>query len=233
VSRPFADIVRDSRIIPGIHHYCDEWCERCPHTHRCLAFRCEAAYRKLNGRSGSEPTFRTKVEAQAFARQLAVAEGAGAPEGNPSLTGSREAGGLRTGDPLARAAWDYALGVSMWLVLSPDDLQQLRSGSSPSSEEIVLWFHLRIYLKLVRALIAQECARAGRPVQSDEANGFAKLALVSVRRSRQALLHLKATGVCVADNSLLALLDTLERGIDERFPDARGFARIGLDVPAA
>jgi hypothetical protein len=33
--------------------------------------------------------------------------------------------------------------------------------------------------------------------------------------------------------TLLGLLDAIEGGIDERFPDARGFVRVGLDVPAA
>jgi hypothetical protein len=95
---------------------------------------------------------------------------------------------------------------------------------------VVLWFHLRIYLKLVRAVAAREQELPGRGV-SDEANGCAKLTLVSVRRSRQALLHLKAEGA-QGVAPLLALLETLERGIDERFPDARAFVRIGHDAPA-
>ena len=32
---------------------------------------------------------------------------------------------------------------------------------------------------------------------------------------------------------LVSVLDTLERGIDERVPDARSFVRLGLDVPVA
>jgi hypothetical protein len=27
-----------SEIIPGIHNYCDRWCERCPMTTRCAVF---------------------------------------------------------------------------------------------------------------------------------------------------------------------------------------------------
>jgi hypothetical protein len=32
-------------------------------------------------------------------------------------------------------------------------------------------------------------------------------------------------------NDLTSTLETLERGIEERFPDARMYVRIGLDVP--
>lgn len=28
----------DERFIPGIHQYCDRWCERCDFSHRCLKF---------------------------------------------------------------------------------------------------------------------------------------------------------------------------------------------------
>jgi hypothetical protein len=232
VNGPFLDIARDSRLIPGVHHYCDEWCDRCPHTRRCLAFRCEAAYRKLKGRSGSEPTFRNTREASEFARHVAAVEGRQTPEaGALPAAACPQAAGSRTNDPLVQTAWEYALGVSMWLVLSPEDLRQLRVGTAPSSEEVVLWFHFRIYLKLVRAMAARDQELPGRGL-GDEANGCAKLTLVSVRRSRQALLHLKTEGAHgVAP--FLALLERLERGIDERFPDARAFVRIGHDAPAA
>jgi hypothetical protein len=229
VNRLFLDIARDTRLIPGVHHYCDEWCERCPNTRRCLAFRCEAAYRKLKGLGDGEPTFRRAREASEFARQLAEVEGREMPQSGAQ--GSQEAG-FKSDDPLARTAWEYALAVSMWLVLSPDDLRKLRVGATPSSEEVVLWFHFRIYLKLLRALVAHERTLADVRLGNDEANGCAKLTLVAVRRSRNALIHLKADGA-PAVGPLVTLLETLERGIDERFPDARGFVRVGLDVPAA
>lgn len=28
----------NARFIPGIHHYCDRWCERCDFSHRCLKY---------------------------------------------------------------------------------------------------------------------------------------------------------------------------------------------------
>ena len=60
--RAFLEIARDPRVIPGVHHYCDEWCACCALTSRCLAFRCTEAYRKEKGRAAPEPPFRTSVE---------------------------------------------------------------------------------------------------------------------------------------------------------------------------
>jgi hypothetical protein len=36
----FLAIAKDPTIIPGVHHHCDEWCDYCLVTNRCLAFRC-------------------------------------------------------------------------------------------------------------------------------------------------------------------------------------------------
>jgi hypothetical protein len=55
---------------------------------------------------------------------------------------------------------------------------------------------------------------------------------VAVARSRRALLQLQTGAAARTVAPLLACLDTIERGIDERFPSARAFVRVGLDVPA-
>jgi hypothetical protein len=244
MSRTFVEIARDPRLIPGVHHYCDEWCEVCPVTSRCLAFRCTAAYRKERGLRQDEPTFQTTADAIAFTHSLAAAEGRTTPELDALLAAGSASAGFKTADRLADLAWQYAVGVSLWLVITPDELRLLRSGPTPSPEEVVLWHHLRIYLKLTRALVAKE--RLGEPKarlalpRSDsgpdraleEINGSAKLTLVAVQRSRKALQQLRKSAAGDTASTLVALLDRLERGLDERFPTARAFVRVGLDVPA-
>ncbi len=61
--------------------------------------------------------------------------------------------------------------------------------------------------------------------------GSAKLALVSIERSRAALRALRTDANATDVAGLVALLDAIERGLDERFPGARSFVRLGLDVP--
>lgn len=224
----FADAARDTRFIRGVHHYCDEWCDMCPVSGRCLAFRCMAIYRREKGRRQGETTFRTPGEVVEFTRHLAAAEGVCTPGLDAALAEAAQPVGFRSLEPLAKVAWQYALAVSMWLVLTPDDLRRMRTGPGPSPEEIVLWYHLRIYIKLVRATAAQE-SPASRS-HDEDADGFAKLTLVCIQRSRKALLQMKKRpNGAEAVPPLLAMLDTLEREIDRRFPNARAFVRFGLD----
>ncbi len=234
MNRKYLEIARDPRIIPGVHRYCDEFCEHCAVSDRCLAFRCTTVYRRQQGRRDSEPTFLTGREATEFARELTAIEGVGVPGLDTALGGEQGTGGLRTKDPLTALAWEYALGVSLWLVLTPEELRQLSARSSgPAPEAIVLWHHLRIHMKLVRATKAHVRAATGARHWHDDAVGCAKVALVSLQRSREALLRLKTSASARTVESLVSVLDDLERGVDERFPEARSYVRPGLDAPAA
>ena len=64
----FLAIAQYPRIIPGVHHYCDEWCDYCPVTRRCLGFLCVEAFRKDRGRTETEETFASSDEAFEFTR---------------------------------------------------------------------------------------------------------------------------------------------------------------------
>ena len=78
-SSSFLAIAKDHAIIPGVHHHCDEWCDCCAVTARCLAFRCTAVFRNEHGRADGQPTFRSIEEAVAFTRAAAEVEGTSTP----------------------------------------------------------------------------------------------------------------------------------------------------------
>ena len=83
--------------------------------------------------------------------------------------------GLETADPLASVAWEYAVGAAfLFTAPSMSHLGRGRRAVTPAPEEVVLWHHLRIYMKLVRALVSRSV---------DDANGCAKLVLVSSAKS--------------------------------------------------
>ena len=88
------------------------------------------------------------------------------------------------------------------------------------------------YLKVVRALVSRETAPPERPRRRAR---VAKLALVSIERSRSALEWLRGIGGDrgARRDPLIALLDTLASGLNERFPESRSFLRLGLDCPVA
>jgi hypothetical protein len=143
--------------------------------------------------------------------------------------------GVRTEDPLADRALEYAVRTELALLPVALQLGSRRPSQPPtvpSAEEVVMWYHARIYMKIFRALVsaASDCARGPR---GDEARGCAKLAIVSIDRSRAALQLLRrSTGADLID-PLIAMLGELDRGLEERFPEVRSFVRVGLDCPVA
>ena len=39
----FLQLATDPNLIPGVYNACDQWCDYCPVTARCLAFKCQPA----------------------------------------------------------------------------------------------------------------------------------------------------------------------------------------------
>jgi hypothetical protein len=231
----FLAIAQDPRIIPGVHHYCDEWCTYCPVTARCLAFRCTEEFKKQHGRGDNDPTFANMDEAVAFTRELSAIEGVRTDELDALVSRPPGKSGLETSDPIASIAWEYAVRAGHLMTPVAQEIASMPrepSAGAPGAIETLLWYHLRIYMKVVRALVGLETSTEG--AGSEDALGCAKLALVSIERSRTALLSFRkiggARGKRAAD-PLIALLDALSAGLDERIPRARAFVRFGLDCP--
>jgi hypothetical protein len=232
-SSSFLAIAKDPAIIPGVHHHCDEWCDYCAVAARCLVFGCTAVFRNEHGRADGEPTFRSIEEAVEFTRAVAEVEGTSTPELDALVAHGAAGAGMETSDRLAAIACDYAAHVAMGF--APIALlvanAPVRPGG-PEPEEVLLWYHVRIYLRTVRALVARE-GRAPGGDRTEDAIGSAKLVLVAVRKSRAAVEALQAREPADDFTDLLSLLDALEHGLDERFPGARAYLRIGLDVLVA
>jgi hypothetical protein len=229
----FLIIARDPAIIPGVHHHCDEWCDYCPVTSRCLAFRCMAEFRRQHRRPGTGVPFANMEEAVRFTREVATIEGTPTDDLDALVAGPPGQSGIETSDPLAATAWEYAVRAALFMVPAASTRVRPRPGiAGPESVEVVLWHHLRIYMVMFRALVERERG-SGSADRIEHANGCAKLALVSVQRSRAALQALRGAADEAEIQGLIALLDVLERGVDERFPTARAFVRVGLDCPVA
>jgi len=230
----FLAIARDPRIIPGVHHYCNEWCDYCPVTARCCGYLCTELHRQRHGRKDGEPTFTAIDEAVAFTRELSAAEGVRTDELDALLASAPGESGIATSDPLAELAWQYAERVSG--LMAPLVLEWMMKPHPPTRDgpppmETLLWYHLRIYMKVFRALVARDTHAGG--AESEEARGCGKLALVSIDHSLDALSRLteafSAADLADLQQRLTRLRDQLERKI----PDARAYIRVGLDEPVA
>jgi hypothetical protein len=233
ISQRFNAVASDPQIIPGVHHYCDEWCSYCPVTRRCLAFRCTAEWHKHRGRSPCESAFTSVEEAIAFTRELAALEGASTDELDALINHPPGRSGISTSHPLASDAWEYAVRAAVVMMPAAASFTGARLGDSgPSPEEVILWCHVRIYMSLFRALVSAERSSDSSD-RLEDALGFAKRGLVMVEQSRRALAAMRSRVTEADFTALSGLLDGLRRGIDERFPKARSFVRMGLDVPMA
>ena len=230
----FLAIARDPQIIPGVHHYCNEWCDYCAVTARCCGYRCTELYRKRHGRKDGEPTFTAIDEAVAFTREMSAAEGVRTDELDALLASPPGESGIATTDPLAELAWQYAERVSRltapllveWM-LTPLP----RTSDGPPPLETVLWYHLRIYMKVFRALVARETHAGG--AQSEEARGCGKLALVSIDHSLDALGRLTDAFSAADLADLQQRLTRLRDQLEQKIPGARAYIRVGLDEPVA
>ena len=235
MNEQFVAIARDPRIIPRVHHYCDEWCDYCPVTERCLEFLCTEAFREARGKQADEETFASMEEAIAFTRQLCTIEGVRTDELDELLAHPPGKSGVRTEDPLAERALDYAARAEILLLPVVLQLASRRSSPSPagpSPAEVVIWYHLRIYMKIFRALVSA-ASHCGAGAGNDDALGCAKLAMVSIDRSRSALQLLGQTAGANETDPLVGILNELDQGMQQRFPAARGFMRPGLDCAVA
>jgi hypothetical protein len=230
----FLAVAQDPAIIPAVHHFCDEWCDYCPVAKRCLAFRCTAEFRKTKGRRDDEATFACMDEAVKFTRDLAAVEGTSTEELDDLISHPQGESAIQTSDALALLTWDYAEDVATALLPAPPPATNAgRRPASPDPEEVVAWYHVRIYMRVFRALVSRDRASAESNRNMEDAVGSAKVALVGVQRSRDALQSLRNIANERKIAELISMLDTIECGIDERFPAARSFVRVGLDVPVS
>ena len=248
---------RGSAMIPGVYNYCDDWCDYCPVTARCRSFamrqEIEARFAASRTpvpedsppdgvndqpattcRGGEPPASRTLIDLDMvkFTRDLAKADGLPTPGLDATLAGdpAGEWSLAPQDERLARQAMAYAAAAELLLAKGdwrPPDSTQL--GTSPSPQGVVMWYHLFLALKTRRSLVAAHRAARGEPFAEEDARGSAKIALISIDRSREALRTLAWGRACGLTRPLVVMLDALAAGLEARVPGARGFVRPGLD----
>ena len=132
-------------------------------------------------------------------------------------------------DTLAGLALEYTTRSARFLTTRSAALIALRTRDPAA--EAVLWFHSRIYFLTTRALVGNALAAAGTTDREADASRCAAQTLVAADRSRAALRQLQ--GHDVERGVLVALLDAIARGIEERFPHARTCASASVPRPRA
>jgi len=114
----------------------------------------------------------------------------------------------------------------------PDSDPAKEAAGLKDSVDIIRWYQHFIYVKLLRAIRGSvEEASESLDKVPDDANGSAKVALISIDRSIAAWGRMRRHFPQRDDDILdiLVHLDRLRRKTERIFPDARAFVRPGFD----
>jgi hypothetical protein len=228
--------MRDSRYIDFISAYCDRWCERCAFTDRCSVFAAEAAIAMCGSDAGGlELVFgRPRTDG---AEEPVPDRQADLPNEEP--TAAEAARWEREHDArkarvdatrVMRLAWPYSLLAHKWLMAA-----RTQPVDPVIAEALSIVTHDASFItvKLHRALDGRDVHWSGEeidgdPVQSDW-NGSAKVALLSIARSRAAWQAIAEAGGGVTAREFADLLGELQQEVEAEFPDAHAFRRPGFD----
>lgn len=219
-------------LIPRIYDACDQWCMYCHVTRWCLAYRCGSDVRSSKGDLYRDLADRL-YEGMTFLREISRADGRATPEIDALLSDDPRprAQLVVIDDPLERMGRRYGRMSDAYLCSRQDFPFEMKlRPSGPTPFEVFARYHQLIPGKLYRALAS--AAQAVRRDQSrhDDALISAKVALLGMDRSLDALAAM-ASG---DDDSRLDRMHAhprrLRREVEGRFPSARGFVRRGLDA---
>jgi hypothetical protein len=244
--KKFGRIVNHPRHIPGVHNYCDRWCECCPFTLRCSVFAVEAEMMKdapprARGIENLWPRMDAATEMASDMLQAHIEHPGVKPVKDPIFKSvARRAGFHRIGVAAKRYmefahVFVKAHGQTLE-ALPPDDA--VHPISAAEAFEVIAWFHLFITVKLSRTLsqreheedeIADDPELAAMPRDQD---GSAKIALIGIDRSitAWAILSLHQPAHADAARSAMLTLSRLRTAIEKDFPKARLFVRPGFDT---
>jgi hypothetical protein len=243
-------------IIPGVHNYCDRWCERCPFTERCAVFAVDKDLEVFD--PGEDAFWQTLSDRFAGTLQMLHDEAAKwdivvAEPTESELTKYREEEANMESEldanPLLQACEAYASGVDklfkespIWKEQGAALAQQAALGMTTiekglaeidlveDCQRVISWYQYFIAIKFRRALHGLLTIGDDAPDPQSDIHGSARIALVAVDRARLALTTLY--GFMPGDDHLLSLLAQLER-IEkmgkELFPLAEQFRRPGFD----
>lgn len=170
-------------------------------------------------------------EGMIFLKQLLNAEGRPSPEIDAMLSDDpRKRARVDVDDPLERKGRRYMQLSSAYLVSRPDfPFEMKRRDEGPTPYEVFAWYHALVPAKIYRAVVSSLAAARGDTDHADDARKSAKVALIGLDRSIDAIGALTAEDDDPRLQMMQKELHRLRKEVEGRFPDARAFVRVGLD----
>jgi hypothetical protein len=206
------EMSRDKRFISGIYNYCDQWCERCTHTSRCLNYNIvEEEFADPETRDIQNDAFWKKLtgimkDTSDLLKEKASQEGIDLEE--MAFNNSEEKGlsimEVADSHEISRAARSYTRMAEDWFEKAEPlfseteeadpDFQSFGDTSGGIEEndlddalQVVKWYQGQIYVKLMRAIsgLMYETSEKteGMDQYARDSDGSAKVALIGIERS--------------------------------------------------
>ncbi|HEU5130709.1 MAG TPA: hypothetical protein VFT26_01355, partial [Pyrinomonadaceae bacterium] len=200
-------------------------------TARCLVFRCSPEIA-----SGKHDIYKRLAdrmyEGMEFIKRQHEAESKPSPELDEMLANDvrTNASLPQVNDPLERMARRYAHASRAYLVTRRDyPCEIVWRASGPTPVDVFAWFHTLIAVKIYRALAASALVARGTDSRKKDVLCSAKVALIGIDRSLDALAAIACDDVDARVELLQGHLRRLKREVSARFPEARAVVREGLE----
>jgi hypothetical protein len=225
-------LAADPALIPGVYNACDQWCDYCPLTARCLAFRC---WPRPDARGGVYHDVPAAMHASmSYLKDCLEAEGLAPPEDLIRLLedpSEEHLAAAAHSDQLERLAEQYAILATAFLESCedvPEDIPRRPDGPQPF--DVFFWYHGLIVTKIARAIMsAGEASRTGGSAARSDADVSARVAWIAIDRSDQALKVMALDDVDSRIEHMRSHLTHLRRELEARFPTAATLVRPGFD----
>lgn len=240
-------------FIPGVHNYCDRWCDRCPFTARCRVFASEQELSE-EAKDPSDPAFWKNIK-KSFEDVLdmlnRVMEEMGIdPDEAEDITGDQKP------DPEIQALERIMREKTMLYANSVNDFfrentryfeqkeeelgEQIDDGRPVDVEQwqffqdaidVVRWYQYFISAKVHRAINSLDHRQFFDDPKQNDANGSAKIAMVAINRSMGAwdVIGLQLPEKLDDILELQRQLHHLRAEMNRLFPDWERFHRPGFD----
>lgn len=238
----------EAKYIPSIFNYCDRWCERCDFTDRCRNYSTQE---DLIERTSNPADEMKRFQEQVAKDSDTVKESTTLPSDeivpNGKLGNSRIDFNEREDKiSIVKEAQNYSFRIHDWLLKhnnyfeSKEPVWETEGKLEENREALMVigYYSLFISAKIRRAssgLLPDEFSDEDdedvASVNEYDMNGSAKIALISIDRSIEALQTLKNNlhDFKTRISDFTEMLTDLRKNAEETFPDARAIVRPGFD----
>ncbi len=231
-------------FIPGIHNYCDRWCEHCNFASRCRVFAMEKELREALDSKDEDRRAETlnklfgdpddpDLDDEDIEIEFEF-DDEPEPERDDLFSSENKA----DRHPLWQRSDQWAWAVRDWIKQQRADIRRdfvrLVAGGFAdeviNAQHVLEWYNLFIPVKFKRALTGYYEQDEFEEADYDM-NGSAKIALIGVDRTLEAMQtlhrHLKSERETL--RALRSELEQIRVMAEEQFPYARSFIRPGFD----